>query len=51
MIRTSFDFPPIPDRRYDWSAWVDGEEEGKIGRGISEMDAIDDLKEQLEESL
>lgn len=46
-IKTNFDLPPIPDRRFDWSAWCDGLEEWKIGRGETELDAIVDLRNQL----
>lgn len=46
-IITSFDLPPIPVRRFDWSAWCDGLEDGTIGRGPTELDAIVDLRNQL----
>lgn len=50
-FRTSYDHPPIPDRRADWSAWIDGEEEsGKVGRGATEAEAIRDLLQQIEDS-
>lgn len=50
-IKTNHDFPPIPDRRFDWSAWEDGEEErGIIGRGPTEAEAIADLKTLLEDT-
>lgn len=43
-IRTSFDYPPIPDRSCDWSAYREGYEPGDpIGRGPTEQAAIDDL--------
>lgn len=42
-IRTSFVHPPIPDRSYDWAAWIDGEEEGATGRGRTESDAVAEL--------
>jgi len=32
-----------PIRAFDWAAWVDGEEEGFIGRGPTEAAAIDNL--------
>jgi len=36
--------PPIPDRRHDWCAYFDGEEEaGGYGYGSTEDEAIDDL--------
>jgi len=52
-IITSYVFPPIPDRRFDWSAWRDGDEpndDGQMttGYGATEAEAIADLKEQLE---
>jgi hypothetical protein len=50
IIRTFYEFPPIPDRRWDWSAVTDDYEPGHpIGRGPTEADAVRDLLEQLEE--
>ena len=54
-IRTSFDYPPIPDRRFDWSAVTDsydGAEDSQcpIGHGRTEQDAIDDLIALIEDS-
>lgn len=38
-------FPPIPDRRYDWAAWHDGdEEENHQGYGRTPEEAIADLE-------
>lgn len=48
-IKTHFDKPPIPAREMDWSAWIDGCEEGPVGSGATEAEAIADLKEQIEE--
>lgn len=49
-IRTNMDNPPIPTRRYDWAAWIDGEEESNIqGRGETESDAVAELLQTLEE--
>jgi hypothetical protein len=48
-ISTEFVFPPIPDRRFDWSA-VDADtyDEGSpIGWGRTEAEAIRDLISQL----
>ena len=43
-------FPPIPVRSYDWSAYIDGDEEdGPHGEGATEEEAIADLKAQLED--
>ena len=55
-IRTALVFPPIPDRRFDWSAidedTYDGAEDSgtrwQIGRGATEAEAIADLMEILE---
>lgn len=63
-IKTSHDFPPIPIRSFDWSAYDDntydpGEydyETGRyiggspVGHGATEQEAIRDLMEQLEET-
>jgi hypothetical protein len=55
-IRTSFDYPPIPDRRFDWSAvdddTYDGAEDSHcpIGHGATEQEAIADLLDQLEDA-
>lgn len=41
---TSHVFPPIPDRRSDWCAYPDGEEEnGRYGWGRTEDEAVADL--------
>ena len=43
-IITSHQFPPIPDRRFDWIAYYEGQEEsGNYGRGTTEQEAIDDF--------
>jgi len=50
-IKTSFDYPPIPIRCFDWSA-IDDEtyEPGEpMGRGATESDAVTDLLEQIAE--
>lgn len=51
-IRTSYDFPPIPMRQFDWSAWDDnlGADCSPIGRGATEAQAIADFMEQMEEA-
>jgi hypothetical protein len=54
-VRTSFDYPPIPARQFDWSAIDDDTYDGAddsncpVGHGATEQDAIDDLIEQIEE--
>ncbi len=49
-IMTEPVFPSIPDRQWDWCAWLCGqEEEGPMGWGKTEQDAKDNLKEFLEE--
>lgn len=49
-ISTEYIYPPIPDRRWDWSAVDDDTYEGgaPIGYGPTEEAAIADLMEQLE---
>ncbi len=49
------DFPPIPDRRFDWRAVTDNydgapDSHCPVGYGRTEQEAIDDLKQQLEEA-
>lgn len=57
-IRTSYVHPPIPNRDWDWQAWIDGtldydfDGEGMvcqvpIGHGATECAAVADLLEQL----
>lgn len=47
-----YDPPPIPDRRFDWSALdYDSYEPGcPIGRGRTEEEARADLAEQMQDS-
>ena len=49
-VITTYEYPPIPIRDYDWSAvrW-DYEPCGLIGTGRNEQDAIDDLVRQENE--
>ena len=48
-IVTSFVYPPIPWRQFDWCAWIDGDEEsGPYGYGPTEDAAIADLRDELE---
>lgn len=43
-IVTNFVYPPIPDRRFDWSAVYDGYEPGDpVGWGRTQSQAIGDL--------
>ncbi len=54
-ISTSFDYPPIPDRQFDWSAIDSDTYDGApdtsppspIGYGPTEAAAIADLLEQI----
>ena len=50
-IKTSFEYPPIPDRSMDWMAWVDGQEEHSAwyGHGQTELEALLDLHQHLVE--
>ena len=55
-IRTSYIYPPIPDRRFDWSAVDDETYDGApdagrcrvIGYGKTEEEAVEDLMEQMD---
>lgn len=50
VIITECIFPPVPSRKYDWAAYLEGtEESGKCGFGETEMEAIRGLAELLEE--
>lgn len=43
-IKTDFDYPPIPNRNFDWCAYfTDGDEYSYQGRGRTEKDAVTDL--------
>ena len=46
-IVTTFYYPPIPDRRFDWQAIDDDTHDGSpgspIGYGATEREAIEDL--------
>jgi hypothetical protein len=49
LVETTYIYPPIPVRRYDWSAVTDNYEPGSpIGYGPTEADAIADLVELIE---
>ena len=51
-IKTSYVFPPVPNRNFDWEATFEYYEPGDlIGRGPTESDAINDLVEQYLDSL
>jgi hypothetical protein len=44
-IRTNCDHPPVHKRQFDWSAWIDGQEEdyALLGRGRTESEAVSEL--------
>jgi hypothetical protein len=49
-IVTQHEFPPIPSRSHDWSAYRDGTEpDGLVGWGPTEKAAVLDLFEREEE--
>ena len=50
-IRTEFVYPPIPIRQFDWSAVDDDTYEPgcAIGTGATELEAVKDLMQQLED--
>ena len=51
-IKTEFVYPPIPIRKFDWSAIDDDTYDGPgspVGTGATEAEAIADLMEQIDE--
>jgi hypothetical protein len=50
-IRTYYDPPPIPVRGFDWIAIDDNtyEADSPIGLGATEQEAIEDLKQKMED--
>lgn len=50
-IKTDREWPPIPDRIYDWSATDEATYEpgAPVGEGGTEVDAILDMLDKLEE--
>ena len=50
-IRTTYVYPPIPHRCFDWAAIDDDTYEGggPIGYGATEEEAIADLMEQIDD--
>lgn len=46
-VITNYDPKPIPDRRFDWEAHFDGEEESGSGFGATLQEAIEDLAQSL----
>jgi hypothetical protein len=51
VVHTYHDFPPIPVRDYDWSAYGDDYEPGyPVGRGPTEQMAISDYVMLLEDA-
>lgn len=47
-IKTSFVYPPIPVRDFDWEAYIDSYEPGDaLGHGATEEEAIADLLEKV----
>lgn len=53
-IETDFVYPPIPDRRFDWSAVTedaDGAPDAScpIGHGRTEAEAVADLLQKIED--
>ena len=51
-VMISFVYPPIPDRRFDWSATLDNYEGGDpIGLGATERLATRDLLAQVEDEI
>ncbi len=52
-IVTEYVRPPVPTTRFDWMAYVQGDEEGNLptGRGATEAEALRELATQLLELL
>ena len=49
LIETTYNPLPIPNRKYDWVATMNGYEPGDpIGYGQTENDAVEDLIEHCE---
>ena len=48
-ITTTYTHPPIPERKFDWTAYRDPK--GIIGWGETEAEAIEDLKQQESENV
>jgi predicted RNase H-like HicB family nuclease len=46
-VKTSFSYPPIPSRDWDWVAFIEGEEDGPTGHGETEEGALRMLAEEL----
>lgn len=49
-ICTTHDYPPIPLRNFDWSAYRDGSEEGITGQGATESEAVFNFAQEVVES-
>ncbi len=48
IIHIHYEYPPIPDRRWDWVAYFDGEEEcGLRGWGKTKEEAVLNLLAQF----
>lgn len=50
-VITKCEPPPIPVRRFDWHAFIDGQEEGPTGYGHTELEAVTELAEHLYQML
>lgn len=49
-IQVSYVYPPIPSRRFDWCAYIDGHEETNLyGWGASKLDALKELGAMIED--
>jgi hypothetical protein len=50
LIKTSYDFPPVPSNLFDWSAYVDDwSEASPVGHGATEREAVQTLFQTLDE--
>lgn len=53
VIVTEYQYPPIPIRKFDWSAVLDdydGSPSDPMGAGANEEEAIADLLEQIDDA-
>lgn len=50
QVRTAYVRPPIPTKKFDWTAWFDGHEEATSAYGETEEQAIDQLLEDAAEA-
>lgn len=50
-VITEYIRPPVPSTKYDWMAYIEGEEENLTGYGPTEAEALRNLAEQLADEI